>query len=396
MVVARRRTPRRRSGRCATSRCGPSRARRSGSSGRNGSGKTTLLKLVSGIFKPTSGRIEAGGPDRLAARARRRLPPRLHRPRERLPERLDPRPLARADPRADGRDRRLRRARALHRPAGADVFVGDVHAARLLRRRPHPGRRAAARRGVRRRRRGLPAQVLREDPRVQAARRHDRLRLARRAGGRAALRPGGAAPAGRRRFDGDDARGDRALPAAARGRRAAPTSSPPGCASGEAARRGSSPPGCSTPTATSGVQFARRRAVSSSSCASPPTSATSPPRSVSLELRDDDGVALGGVTPADRRARLGRRGAGERELRFELDRLPLAEGRFHLRCALVDGDGGRLLHSLDDAVRFLVFPTGGETGRRAARGPLVDAGDRRLRANRTRDELAQPAPTGRS
>ena len=31
----------------------------------------------------------------LAARARRRLPPRLHRPRERLPQRLDPRPLAR-------------------------------------------------------------------------------------------------------------------------------------------------------------------------------------------------------------------------------------------------------------------------------------------------------------
>ena len=30
---------------------------------------------------------------RLAARARRRLPPGLHRPRERLPERLDPRPL---------------------------------------------------------------------------------------------------------------------------------------------------------------------------------------------------------------------------------------------------------------------------------------------------------------
>ena len=29
--------------------------------GRNGSGKTTLLKLISGIFKPTSGRIAVGG-----------------------------------------------------------------------------------------------------------------------------------------------------------------------------------------------------------------------------------------------------------------------------------------------------------------------------------------------
>ena len=29
--------------------------------GRNGSGKTTLLKLVSGIIKPTAGRVEVGG-----------------------------------------------------------------------------------------------------------------------------------------------------------------------------------------------------------------------------------------------------------------------------------------------------------------------------------------------
>ncbi|NUR74712.1 MAG: ATP-binding cassette domain-containing protein, partial [Thermoleophilia bacterium] len=29
--------------------------------GRNGSGKTTLLRVISGIIKPTTGRIEAGG-----------------------------------------------------------------------------------------------------------------------------------------------------------------------------------------------------------------------------------------------------------------------------------------------------------------------------------------------
>jgi lipopolysaccharide transport system ATP-binding protein len=86
-----------------------------------------------------------------------------------------------------------------------------------------------------------------------------------------------------------------------------------------------------------------------------------PPPSVSLELRDDDGVVLGAVTQST--AVLGWDGrAGERELRFELDAMPLAEGRFHLRSALAEADGGRLLHSLDDAVRFFVVPTGAETG----------------------------------
>jgi ABC-type polysaccharide/polyol phosphate transport system ATPase subunit len=82
---------------------------------------------------------------------------------------------------------------------------------------------------------------------------------------------------------------------------------------------------------------------------------------VSLELRDDDGVVLGGS--AQDTAELGWNGApGERELRFELDRLPLADGRFHLRFALLDSAGDRLLHTLDDATRFLVFPSGTETG----------------------------------
>ena len=48
-------------------------------------------------------------------------------------------------------------------------------------------------------------------------------------------------------------------------------------------------------------------------------------------------------------------------MRFELDALPLADGRFHLRFSLTEPDG-QLLHSLDDAVSFLVFPTGMETG----------------------------------
>ncbi|HEY3961705.1 MAG TPA: ABC transporter ATP-binding protein [Gaiellaceae bacterium] len=85
-----------------------------------------------------------------------------------------------------------------------------------------------------------------------------------------------------------------------------------------------------------------------------------PPR-VSVELRDDGGLVLGSATQDT--AELGwNGGAGTRELRFALDRLPLADGRFHLRLALVDAEQGRLLHSRDDAVRFFVFPSGGQTG----------------------------------
>jgi hypothetical protein len=84
-----------------------------------------------------------------------------------------------------------------------------------------------------------------------------------------------------------------------------------------------------------------------------------PPR-VSLELRDDGGLVLGTVTQDT--SALGWNGGGERELRFRLPRLPLADGRFHLRFALTDAESGRPLHTLDDAVRFFVFPAGAETG----------------------------------
>ena len=85
------------------------------------------------------------------------------------------------------------------------------------------------------------------------------------------------------------------------------------------------------------------------------------PPLVSLELRDDDGVVLAGLTQPT--AELGWSGrAGECVLRFEVERLPLAEGRFHLRAALVDADGERLLYTLDDAARFFVFPPAGESG----------------------------------
>ena len=85
-----------------------------------------------------------------------------------------------------------------------------------------------------------------------------------------------------------------------------------------------------------------------------------PPR-VSLELRDSGGMVLGGVVQPTAELGWGS-GAGERLLRFEVERLPLADGQFHLRCALIEAQGGRLLDSRDDILRFFVFPAGDETG----------------------------------
>jgi ABC-type polysaccharide/polyol phosphate transport system ATPase subunit len=79
------------------------------------------------------------------------------------------------------------------------------------------------------------------------------------------------------------------------------------------------------------------------------------------ELRADAGLLLAGGT-VDTGA-LGWNG-GQRELalRFDVERLPLADGRFQLRVGLSDAADGRLLHHLDEAARFLVVPDGGEHG----------------------------------
>ena len=52
-------------------------------------------------------------------------------------------------------------------------------------------------------------------------------------------------------------------------------------------------------------------------------------------------------------------------MRLELDRLPLAEGRFRVRLELGSPDGRRLYHWLDDAARFFAY-----AGERA-RGPVL-------------------------
>jgi ABC-type polysaccharide/polyol phosphate transport system ATPase subunit len=85
-----------------------------------------------------------------------------------------------------------------------------------------------------------------------------------------------------------------------------------------------------------------------------------PPR-VSLEVRDDGGLVLGGASQ-DTGALGWTGGAGVFELTFRMTALPLADGRFHLRVNLVDAQGDRLLHTLEDALRFFVIPSGAETG----------------------------------
>jgi ABC-type polysaccharide/polyol phosphate transport system ATPase subunit len=85
-----------------------------------------------------------------------------------------------------------------------------------------------------------------------------------------------------------------------------------------------------------------------------------PPR-LSLELRDASGllVAGSGRSTAD----LGwDQQTTELVARFDVDQLPLADGRFHLRLGLTDETGDRLYHWLDDALTFVVYPAGEETG----------------------------------
>jgi ABC-type polysaccharide/polyol phosphate transport system ATPase subunit len=86
-----------------------------------------------------------------------------------------------------------------------------------------------------------------------------------------------------------------------------------------------------------------------------------PPPRLSLELRDASGLLVAGAGQSA--AELGwDQDTTELVARFEVDRLPLADGRFHLRLGLADESGGRLYHWLDDALTFVVYPAGEERG----------------------------------
>jgi ABC-type polysaccharide/polyol phosphate transport system ATPase subunit len=85
---------------------------------------------------------------------------------------------------------------------------------------------------------------------------------------------------------------------------------------------------------------------------------TEPPQ-LQLELRDDAGLLVASDTVDT--GRLGWAG-GALDVRYDVERLPLSDGRFHLRLGLAAADGGRLLHWLDDALEFVVYPAGEERG----------------------------------
>ncbi|HET7571928.1 MAG TPA: ABC transporter ATP-binding protein [Gaiellaceae bacterium] len=79
------------------------------------------------------------------------------------------------------------------------------------------------------------------------------------------------------------------------------------------------------------------------------------------ELRDDAAVliAAGAVSTGD----LGWDESTRRlALRFDAGRPPFAEGRLHLRLDLTSADASSQYHSLDDAVVFVVYPGGDERG----------------------------------
>jgi ABC-type polysaccharide/polyol phosphate transport system ATPase subunit len=82
---------------------------------------------------------------------------------------------------------------------------------------------------------------------------------------------------------------------------------------------------------------------------------------LSWELRDEAGLVL--AAGSTRTADIGwSAGAPEQRFRFDVASLPLGDGRFRLRLELTDEEGGRLYHWLDDAARFVVYPSDGETG----------------------------------
>jgi ABC-type polysaccharide/polyol phosphate transport system ATPase subunit len=86
-----------------------------------------------------------------------------------------------------------------------------------------------------------------------------------------------------------------------------------------------------------------------------------PPPRISLEIRDSSGLLVAGSGFSTREVGW-EEGTTAVVMRFEVEQLPLADGRFHVRLGLGDEEGERLYHWLDDALTFVVYPAGDERG----------------------------------
>jgi ABC-type polysaccharide/polyol phosphate transport system ATPase subunit len=86
-----------------------------------------------------------------------------------------------------------------------------------------------------------------------------------------------------------------------------------------------------------------------------------PPPQLNWELRDDAGILVtgGGVSTAE----LGwTESTRSLPLGFDAERPPFADGRLHLRLDLVDATGETQYHSLDDARVFVIYPADDSRG----------------------------------
>jgi lipopolysaccharide transport system ATP-binding protein len=105
---------------------------------------------------------------------------------------------------------------------------------------------------------------------------------------------------------------------------------------------------------------------------------TIPPPIVSFELREWGGGLI--ARSSHDTSTLGWSGA-EHVYRFDIDELPVADGRFKLRFGLTSADGAHLYHWLDDAARLYVIP-------QERTGGLV-----RFEGRWSREEITSPAET---
>ena len=86
-----------------------------------------------------------------------------------------------------------------------------------------------------------------------------------------------------------------------------------------------------------------------------------PPPRLTWELRDEAGLVL--AAGSTRTADIGwRHRVAQQRFRFDVESLPLVDGRFVLRLELTDVEGAQLYHWLDSAARFVVYPSDGELG----------------------------------